>query len=212
MKKNILVESIRGLILKAEPVTDNVKTVNYKRVETAIAHAFDELIKTLYDRDKDVIEAMYVKHYYDQDMISNNNREYILIADDFVHMPNGRGVWYVKGTNGGEDPGGFETYANSTVSGTALFASLNIGDAINDTVYRIGNVPSETLKAIIFQHIGNSQRKNVISVDFGLVRTFSSYDDTEDVHMPNDSFAYVVDQVMKWFGNDRYNDKINNDQ
>lgn len=210
MKKEVLVESIRGMILRAEPVTDNARTVHFKRVETAIAHAYDELIKTLYDKDKTVIETMYVKHYYNQDMISVNGREYILIADDFVHMPNGRGVWYVKGTDGSESTDGFETYAMSTVSKTALFSSLPIGGAIDDTVIRIGNVPNETYKAIVFQHIGDSWRKNVISIDFGLVRTFDSYADDEDVHMPNDSFAYVVNQVMQWFGA-RHNDNVNQD-
>lgn len=211
MKKNVLVESIRGMMLRAEPVTDNAKVARYKRVEAAISHAYSELIKTLYDKDKAVIEAMYVKHFYNQNMISANNREYILMAEDFVHMPNGRGVWYVRGTNGGEDPSGFESYAPSTVSQTSLIGSLPIGDAIDDTVIRIANVPNETYKAIVFQHIGESWRKNVISIDFGLVRTFESYGDTEDVHMPNDSLKYVVDQVMQWFGA-RYVDKTNNDQ
>lgn len=211
MKKEVLVESIRGMVLKAEPVTDNVKTVHFKRIEAAISHAYNELIKTLYDKDKYVIETMYVKHFYDQAMISADNREYILIPEDFVHMPKGRGVWYVRGTNGGEDPAGFETYATSTVSSTSIFSSLPIGEVIDDTWIRIGNVPNETFKAIVFQHVGDSWRKNVVSIDFGLVRTFESYSDDEEVHMPNDSFAYVVDQVLKWF-NPRYSDNLNNDQ
>lgn len=202
MKKSILTESIRGYLIKSEPTDDNIKNFHYKRVEVAVASAFEELMKTLVKEDEGLIEASYVKSYYDQPVTTNGNQQYVELVDSIVSLPNGRGVFYCKPS------GESKLYAQSNVNTTSLFGSLPMGEAVNDTWFRIGN-PNNAGLSIIFQHVGDSYRRSVKSVDYGVVRDFASYDDDEEIHVPSNAYSFIIEKVMAWFGV-RYTDLANN--
>lgn len=204
MRKDILIEGIRGMILKSEAVDDNTKVLHYKRVEAAVGSAFAELIQTLAKKDTFEIENNYVKSYYDQPVISSDSQQYTVLLDNIVSLPNGKGVWFVKPS------GSTVGYQPTSSHHTSLFGSLPMGKLVNDTWYKVGN-PKSATTSIIFNHIGDSFRRSVKSVDYGVVRAFDSYDDEEDVHLPSEAYSFVTEKVLSWFGV-RRNDLVNQGQ
>ena len=205
MTKEQLVESLRGLILKSEPVADNAKPVHFKRVEAAASHAFAELMQSLYKADPFLVEGHFTKDVPSQDVITSNGVDYVVIPYDFVSLPNGKGIWYVRPHNG------TETYINGAYAQSSVLNSLPIGNFINDTTYRVGTIDTTAKRVILFNHVGDSWRRSVKSVDVGVVRTFDEYDDAEEIHLPGESYTFLVNNVLNWFGQ-RYNDKIDNGQ
>lgn len=204
MRKNELVEGLRGILLKSEAVADNAKVLHYKRVESLVGAAFSELMQVLAKKDEGEIESGYVRDYYSQPVLNTAGLQYVTLPCGIVPLPGGKGVWYVKPT------GSNINYTASNQVLTSAFRSIPVSDYINDTVFRIGTDPAGE-KAIIFQHIGDSQRRSIRTVDYGLVRDFDAYNDNDDIHLPNESYSFLIEKVSLWVGQ-RYNDKQNNGQ
>jgi len=204
VKKNILVEQIRGLLLKSEAVADNTKVLHYKRVEALVGSAFAELVQVLAKKEEGEIESGYVRDYYSQPVLNTAGMQYVTLPCGIVPLPGGKGVWYIKPT------GSHINYTASNQIMTSAFRSIPVSECINDTVFRLGTDPAGE-KAIIFQHIGDSQKRSIRIVDYGLVRDFESYNDNDDVHLPNESYSFLIEKIMLWVGQ-RYNDKQNNGQ
>lgn len=202
MKKNELISTIQSAILKAEPVADNARTMHYKRAEKLVGAAFDELLQTLAKKNDGEIEASYMKDYYSQTVVTSGTMQYIELPAEIAPLPNGGGVWYVKPTNSSAN------LVASTQVLTSTFRGLPIGKCINDTFYRIGTSPSGA-KAIVFQHIGDSVNRSVRKMDFGLVRSFDGYAETEEIHLPNNSYSFLLEKCLTWAGN-RFADLQNN--
>lgn len=204
MKKGALVETVRGILLQSEAVDDNVKVLHYKRVEAVVDAAFAELMQVLAKKDSADVESNYVKKYYSQPVVSASGTQYVVLTDSVVSLPEAKGLWFCK-------PAGSKiTYPRTTSTSRSLFSSLPMGQYVDDTWVRLGNAPSGSM-AIIFEHVGNSTRRSIKSVDYGLVRAPSSYGDDEDIHLPSDSFSFVIEKCLSWLGR-RKNDTVNQGQ
>lgn len=204
MTKNEIVEGIRGMVLRSEAVDDNTKVLHFKRVEKAVESAFAELMQTLAKKDEAEIEGNYVKSYYGKSVYTADGVRYVPITDDIVPLPNGKGLWFCK-------PSGSNTlYPRTTTSSHSLFASLPMGGAINDTWVKLGN-PKDRGLSIIFKNVGDSYRGSIALVDYGVVRSFSSYGDTENIHLPSESYSFIIEKCLAWFGQ-RKNDVVNQGQ
>lgn len=204
MKKNELIELVRGNILKSEAVADNTKVLHYKRVELMVGAAFAELIKLLAKKDEGEIESGYMRDYYNQPVSNANGLQYITLPASVVPLPNGGGVWYVK------PQGSKKNLTASNQVLTSAFMSLPVSEYINDTVFRVGTDPAGQ-KAIVLQHIGDSISRSIRVYDIGLIRDFEGYNDNEDIHLPDESYSFLMGKVMELMGQ-RYNDKTNNNQ
>lgn len=201
MDKKSLVEFVRVSILKSEAVADNQKTLHFQRVGQATGFAFDTLLSQikLDDEGKAKIESLYVKHYYNQPVSESNGYRYFGVSDDVA--PVGTGIWYVQPVGGGAP---FSYFSRPSVS---LFANIGVGEVMNETFWRFGNIA--TKKQIILENIGNSPYANIRSVDYGIVRAFSSYEDTEEIVVPDTNL--LVQLATAWLAQP-YNDKVNNNQ
>lgn len=204
MDKSVLIEAIRGLILQAEPTDDNTRVLHYKRVETAVIFAFNELITYLDKTDDAEIETHFVTSYMSQEVKKFGNFSYVKLPAKIISLPQGRGIWYVKPS------GQSEHVISATSVSSALFASLPVGKVFNDTTYYMSSIDGIG-DAIIFNHIGDSQKKSLKYVDIGLVRDFESYTDTELIDLPGEKFSFVVEKCLAWFGK-RATDKSNNNK
>jgi len=199
MNKVQLVDFVRVAILKSEAVADNQKTLHFQRVAQAVGYAFDTILSQikLDDEGKAKIESLYVKHYYNQPVSESNGLRYFGVSDDVA--PVGTGIWYVQPSGGGIN---FSYFSRPSVS---LFANIGVGEVMNETFWRFGNIA--TKKQIILESIGNSPYANVRNVDYGIVRAFSSYEDTEEVVVPDTNL--LVQLAVAWLSQP-YNDKVNN--
>ena len=204
MNKETLVEAIRGKILQSEPTDDNTRVLHYKRVETAVIFAFNELITYLDKTDDAEIETHFVKTYMSQEVKKFGNFSYVVLPAKIISLPQGRGVWYVKPT------GQSEHIIHATSLNGSLFSTLPVGKTFNDTTYYMSSIEGIG-DAIIFNHIGDSSKKSLKYVDIGLVRDFESYTDTELVDLPGEKFSFVVEKCLAWFGK-RATDKSNNNR
>lgn len=193
MRKNELVEVVRGVILKSEPVADNAKVFHYKRAEKLVAAAFDEMLQLLAKKDPAEVESGYMKDYYNMAVTVSATNQYVELPAEIAALPGGAGVWYVKPTKSSSN------YVASSQVLSSAFKSIPVSGCINDTFYRVGTSPSGA-KAIIFQHMGDSTNRSVRRVDFGLVRSFDGYDEIEDIHLPDERYSFVIEKVLGWVG------------
>lgn len=200
MNKQALVEFVRTALLKSEAVADTQRTLHFKRVEQGVGYAFDTILSQikLDDEGKAKIESLYVKHYYNQPVSESSGYRYFGISDDVA--PVGTGVWYVQTSGGVAIP-----YSNRP--STSLFSGMAVGGIMNQTFWRFGNIA--TKKQIIIENIGNSPLSDLRKVDYGLVRSFNSYDDTEEVVVPDGRHDLLVEMVSIWLGGG-YKDSTNN--
>lgn len=206
MNKQALVEFARVAILGAEAVADNQRTAHFKRVEQGVGYAFDLLLSQIPvdDDGKSQIEQYYVKHYYNQLVKeATNGYRYVGVSDAIVPVGEGRGVWYVQPSGGGKP------MAQAKRPSTALYRNLPIGKAINETYWRLGNVATNL--QIVLEHIGDSPLVDIRKIDYGVVRSFSSYEDTEEVRIPGGRSEVLINLVREWFGKS-YTDVINNNK
>lgn len=210
MNKTQLVEYVRTMILNSEAVADNQSAAHFKRVEQGVGYAFDTILGQLGTsrEDKAEIESYYVKHYYGQSVREYNGYRYVGVSDDIVPVAGGNGIWYVQPSrdNLSQQQIGVN-FARSGRPNLAIFNSLPVGEVLNETLWRLGNV--NTSKQIVFEDVGDSPFTDVRKVDFGVVRAFSSYADTEEILMPDSRYDLVVQMVMQQYG-EVYNDKTNN--
>lgn len=200
MIKSKIVESIRGYLMANEPDQDSVGKINYKRIETACDEVFDTLINAIL-KDTKGVDANLVKDYRNQVVKRSNGVCYLDINDAYVNLPEGQGVWYVK-PNGSQYP-----LPRSGRHVAGLLASLPIGEIVNNSVYRVGYIGND--KKIIIEHLGQSIYAVTTRWDYGLIRQFSAYADTEDV--PISKYDVFINQVLQWFGK-RPMDNVNNNQ
>lgn len=199
MDKKALIEFVRVSILKSEAVADNQKTLHYKRVEQATGYAFDTLLSQikLDDEGKSKIESFYVKHYYNQPVSESNGLRYFGVSDNVA--PVGNGIWYVQPTGGGIN---FAHFNRPTLS---IYANIGVGEVMNETFWRFGNIA--TKKQIVLENVGNSPYANVRTVDYGIVRAFSSYGDTEEVVVSD--YNLLIQLATAWLSQP-YTDNANN--
>jgi len=205
MNKTQLVEFVRTSILKSEAVADNQKTLHYQRVAQAVNYAFDTLLSQIRmdDKGKASIEAYYVKHYYNQPVSESNGYRYFGVSDSIVPVGEGKGIWYVQPSGGGKP------FVRSRRPNIAMFRHLKIGSAIMETTWRIGNIG--TNKQIVLENVGDSPLADVRRVDYGIVRGFDSYGETEEVVVPDGRNDLLIKFATDWLGN-VYVDKSNNNQ
>lgn len=204
--KAAIVETVRELILRREAVTDNQRTVHYKRAEEIVGYAFDTLLAQIQmeENGEREIEAYFVKHYYNQSVRESNGYRYIGLEDNFVELDGGRGIWYVQPSGGGVN------FGQSRRPKNALFNSLPVGSVIKETFFRVGNVNSTSRRQIVLEDVGESPTTDIRKVDYGIVRNFKSYSDTEDVNMPDGRYDLLLQMATEAFGA-RPNDTITND-
>ena len=113
----------------------------------------------------------------------------------------GRGIWYVQPSGGGSP------FPFSHRPHIAMFANMAVGEVMNQTTWRFGNI--STNLQIILEDIGSSPVTDVRLVDYGVVRGFDSYGDTEEIRVPDSRYDLLEEMVMAWLGG-QYSDKINN--
>ena len=199
MNKQALVEFVRVSLLKQEAVADNQKTLHYQRVAQAVGYAFD----TLLSQSKEDVGVYYVKHYYKQPVHEYNGYRYVSVFDGIVPVGEGKGIWYVQPSGGGKP------FANGNRPSVAMFRNLPIGTAMRETFWRLGNLADET--QIVLENIGDSPYKDIRQVDYGVVRNFDSYEDTEEIRIPDGRMDLLEQMCMQWLQG-TYSDKINNNQ
>jgi hypothetical protein len=206
MNKKALVEFVRVSILGSEAVSDNQKTAHFKRVEQGVGYAFDTLLAQIPMDESGVsqIEEYYVKHYYNQSVKeATNGYRYVGVDDSIVPVGEGKGIWYVQPSGGGNP------FSQARRPSLAMFRNLKIGSAINETYWRLGNVATNL--QIVLEHIGDSPFRDIRRVDYGVVRAFSSYGETEEVRIPGGRSDLLVNMTRAWFDKN-YNDMINNNK
>ena len=203
MNKKALIEFVRTSILKREAVADDQKTLHFERVSQAVNYAFDTLLSQIRmdDAGKAKIESYYVKHYYNQPVKESNGYRYFGVSDSVVPVGEGRGIWYVQPSGGGSP------FPFSHRPHIAMFANMAVGEVMNQTTWRFGNI--STNLQIILEDIGSSPVTDVRLVDYGVVRGFDSYGDTEEIRVPDSRYDLLEEMVMAWLGG-QYSDKINN--
>jgi hypothetical protein len=205
MNKKALVEFVRTAILKSEAVADNQKTVHFKRVEQGVGYAFDTLLgqMPMNEDGKLQVEQYFVKHYYNQPVYKSSGYRYVGVSDAVVPVGEGRGVWYVQPSGGGKP------FSQARRPSVAFFRNLPVGKVINETYWRLGNI-SDNIQ-IIFEEIGNSPFTDVRTVDYGIVRAFSAYDDDEEIRVPGGRIDGIMELTLAWMAG-VYQDKTNNNQ
>lgn len=203
MNKKQLIEFVRTSLLKHEAVADDQRTLHFQRVGQAVGYAFDTLLSQtkLDDEGKAKIESFYVKHYYNQPVSESNSYRYFGVSDDVVPIGGGRGIWYVQPSGGGSP------FHYSHRPHIAMFANLAVGEVLNETTWRFGNIA--TKKQIVLENIGDSPLSDIRLVDYGVVRAFSSYESTEEVIVPDGRHELLIQMVTAWLGNS-YDDLTNN--
>ena len=207
MNKKALTEAVRDIILKKEAVADNQRVAHFKRVEQIVGYAFDTLLAQMQMNEggEREIESYFVKHYYNQAVLESNGYRYIGLSDEIAPLDDGRGIWYVKPS------GGAKTFSHYRRPAMSLFSSLPMGVAMNETMFRVGNVTNTSQWQIILEDTNKSALTDVRKVDYGIVRTFSSYSDTEKIRLPDGRYDLLIQMSVEAFGL-RENDSINNDK
>lgn len=203
MNKKALVEFVRVSILKYEAVADHQKTLHFKRVEQGVGYAFDTLLSQIKmdTKGKASIESYYVKHYYNQPVKESNDYRYFGVSDEIAPVGEGRGIWYVQPSGGGSP------FPFSHRPHISMFANMAVGEALNMTTWRFGNIATD--KQIVLETIGNSATKDIRKVDYGVVRSFSSYGDSEEIIIPDGRNDLILELTTKWLS-PIYDDKVNN--
>lgn len=207
MKKNELVSFVRNVILSGEPVSDNIRTVHYKRVEQACNFAFDGMLGTLYNQGEEgrfEIESYFVKHYKNQAVAEAGGYRYVGLTDTMANIPNGKAIWYVQPHGDGKP------FIQIGRSQLAIQRNMQYGAAIDEVFWYIGNVISTSPRQIVVEVIGHPAFEDIRRIDYGIVRGLESYDDTEDVHIPDGLMDVLIKTAANWFGNRRTDDGINN--
>jgi hypothetical protein len=155
MNKKQLIEFVRTSILKREAVADDQKTLNFQRVSQAVNYAFDTILSQikLDDEGKAEIESYYVKHYYNQPVKESNGYRYFGVSDSVVPIGGARGIWYVQPSGGGSP------FPFSHRPSLALFANMAVGEVMNSTFWRFGNISEQ--KQIVLENIGDSQLSDI---------------------------------------------------
>ena len=209
MNKDALISFVRTSILRREATTDNQGKLHYQRVSQAVNYAFDTLLSQIkIDRDnKSKIENYYVKHYYEQPVKESGGYRYFGVSDSIVPVGEGKGIWYVQPS--ANEPNAGRPLSHSNRPSVAMYNSLKIGSAINDTVWRFGNI--STNRQIILESVGDSPIADIRKVDFGVVRGFSSYGDDEEVIVPDGRNDLLIQFATTWLQGG-YQDLENNNQ
>jgi len=206
MNKKALTEFVRRSILGEEPTADNQRVLHFKRVEQGVGYAFDTLLSQIPmdAKGKAGVESYYVKHYYNQDVKEDTNGyRYFGVSDSVVTVGQGRGIWYVQPSGGGS-PIPFSHRPN-----ISFFANMAVGDVMNQTFWRFGNL--NTKKQIVIENIGDSPMENIRKVDYGVVRAFDSYGDEEEVLVPDGRNDLLIQMCREWLGV-VYKDDTNNNK
>jgi hypothetical protein len=200
MIKNKIIESIRGYLVGREPDGDSNGVISYPRVAVACSEVFDTMLLALFTEDIKGFESSFVKDYINQPIVRLGDVNYLAINDPFVSLPEGRGVWYVK-------PSGSQSPLPRTGSHhSGILASLPVGDILNSSLWKTGYIGDA--QNIIIENIGDSIYAMTTRWDYGLVRQFSAYAETEDVHILK--YDLFVNQVLQWFGKRPLDDANNN--
>lgn len=191
-----IVSNIRELIRKREATDDDQRTLHYKRVESLVGYAFDTLLSQIQMEDDGEyeIESYFVKHYYNQSVLQSNGYRYVGLTDEIVPLDGGRGVWYVQPSGGSSVMNRFK---RPTLN---RYRSLPFGAAINETMYRVGNVSSDSRWQIILEDIGSSVLTDIRKVDYGVVRAFASYGEDEEIRMPDGRYDLLIQMCLSAAG------------
>lgn len=205
MNKKDLTSFVRRSMLGREATADDQKRLHFQRVAQGVGYAFDNLLSQIPmdAKGKAKIESFYVKHYYNQPVKESNGYRYFGVSDGVVSVGEGRGIWYVQPSGGGS------LIPFSHRPHISVFNSMAVGEVIAETFWRFGNLA--TNKQIVLESIGNPARADIREVDFGVVRDFASYDDDEEVVIPDGRMDILEEMVRKWLGVD-YQDNTNNNQ
>ena len=200
MKKGLLIETIRGIILKGLENDDNARYVTYRRIEELSSHVYDETLKGLAELD-DVSLEDFTTHYYSQEVSENERFRFVVLPADPSPIMGSRGITYVK------SEGSYDTYPRMSNIGTGIFDSLLEGKVRGPT-YRLGDMPGEDNKCIIFSYIGSPWGVNTETVDCGLILPFSAYG--EDDNIPMVDYNAFMATVLELYGQRMPDDKTNN--
>lgn len=201
MTKDQLTSYVRRVLIGREAMADDQKSYHFARVAQAVGYAFDTLVAQLpmTPEGKAKIESFYVKHYYDQPVKESNDYRYFAVDDSVVSVGEGRGIWYVQSSG--------KLIPPSHRPKMALFSSMAVGEALNETFWRFGNLA--TKKQIVLENIGDSPTQDIRKVDYGVVRAFSSYGDDEEVIFP-DRMDLLVEMAATQLGGRQVDDANNN--
>lgn len=203
MTKKELTSFVRRSLIGREAEADEQRTYHWKRVEQAVGYAFDNLLAQIPmdAKGKAKIESYYVKHYYNQEVKESDGYRYFGVSDDVVPVGEGRGIWYVQPSGGGS------LIPFSHRPHISVFNSMAVGEVMAETFWRHGNL--STNKQIILESIGTPARSQIRTVDFGVVRAFSSYSESESIEIPDGRADILIDFCRTWLDG-AYVDKTNN--
>jgi hypothetical protein len=196
MNKNALIAFVRRRLLGREAKGDDQKDFHFQRVAQAINYAYSTLLSQipLDDKGKQKVESYHVKHYYDQPVRESGGYRYFGVSDGIVSIGEGKGIWYVQPSKGQTQAG--RPLSKMNRPAIAAYSNIPIGDAIRDTVWRFGNIANN--RQIILENFKDSPLGDIRKVDFGVVRDFASYADTEEVIVPDSRYDLLLDFCVAW--------------
>lgn len=204
MRKDKIIESIRGYILQREPMSDDHKSVNPARIDVAINQAFGDMMFSLGEDGNQYELDNYTKTYYAQAILRSNKVDYVSIPTQVLLMPNGRGIRSVLACGSGAD------FIPSSLRINSNTKFLPVGSVMNKSTYRLGQVSGVDGNVIVIDHFGD-RYKVVEAVDVSIIRPFEAYTMDEDIYMPKGKETMLLQAVLGILG-ERYTDNVNNNE
>ena len=202
MRKDRIIESIRGYLLKREAISDDQRNVHPARLEVAISQYFSDVIFNIplnsYELDD------YTRTYYGQAIKRINGVDYIELPSQVLNMPNGRGVRFIT------PPGNETSFIPCSIRINNITRGLPVGAVMNKTTFRLGQVNGVDGNVIVLEHFGD-RFKTVETVDVGVIRPFEAYEMDEDLYMPKGTELNMLKAVLEIIGV-RYIDDVNNNK
>ena len=204
MRKDKIIESIRGYILKREAMSDDQKQIHPARVEVAINQVFSDLMFAFHLNGNNYELDNYTKTFYAQEIKRVNKRDYVEIPTQVLNLPNGRGIRSVVACDNGANFIPANLRLNSVTKG------LPVGSVMNKTTFRLGQISGVTGNVLVLDHYGD-RYKLIEAVDLSIIRPFEAYDMDEDVYMPEGRELEMLQATLQLLGF-RYTDNINNNE
>lgn len=202
MRKDKIIESVRGYLLKREAISDDLRNIHPARLEVAISQYFSDVIFNIpmdsYELDD------YTKTFHNQAIKRSNGVDYIALPSQVLNMPKGRGVRFVT------PPGNETSFVPCNLRLNNMTRGLPVGAVMNKTTFRLGQINGVDGNVIVLEHFGD-RFKTVEKVDVGVIRPFEAYAMDEDIYMPKGSDLEMLKSVLQIIGV-RYIDDVNNNK
>lgn len=190
MIKKQLIETIRGYVLKREPLSDDYQNLHPARIELAINQIFGEFLFKLYGKNNYELDN-YAKTYYDLELKKIGDTRFLQIPVKVLHIPNNRGVMAVRDSNGND-------LIPSNSRQNSYLKNAYFKKAFNKATFRQGNVSGVTEDVIIIDYFGDKYKSSLL-FESDIIRPFEAYDDTEDVYMPKGEETKFIASLMEIF-------------